>query len=127
MRLLCSSYCAKPFGKTPLTVAPLRAANKSPEFGDGEGLGEPVGLGETVGLGDADGETLGDGLGEPDGLGDPLGLGEAVGEPDGLGEPDGETVGEGVAPVPPLKVPVKIVVAPFLTATVEPALTVGTV
>ena len=80
----------------------------SPEFGDGLGEGEPLGLG--------DGETLGLGLGEP--VGDTLGL--------AVGEPVGETVGDGVPPVPPLNTPFKIIVAPILTITVEPAFTVGT-
>ena len=118
-RLLSTSYSAKPFGNTPLTVAPVKAANKLFPLGDGEGEGETVGLGEgeTVGetLGEAVGEMLGDGLGEP--VGETLGLGE--------GEPVGETVGEGVV-FPPLNTPFKIIVAPILTWTVEPPFTVGT-
>ena len=122
-----------------MTVAPLNTANKSPAFGEGEGFGEPVGDALGLGFGEPVGDALGDGFGEP--VGDALGLGfgepvgeadgDGFGEPlgdalgDGFGEPLGETDGDGVAVTMP-NVPVKMLVAPCLTAIGFPLLTFGT-
>ena len=118
-----------------MTVAPLNTANKSPAFGEGEGFGEPVGDALGLGFGEPVGDALGDGFGEP--VGDALGLGfgEPVGEADGdgfgdalgdgFGEPLGETDGDGLAETMP-NVPVKMLVAPCLTAIGFPLLTFGT-
>jgi hypothetical protein len=128
MRLLCSSYCAKPAGTTPLTGAPVKFANKSPGFGEGEAVGLTVG--ETVG--EAVGEVVGEALGLTDGLTVGLALGLTVGLALGftvgetVGEPLGEVEGEGVGLFPLLKTPETSVELPFLTSIVEPLLIFGT-
>lgn len=84
----------------PLYCAALKLSVQLPKAGVGEGV--------------APGEPLGLGLGE----GEPLGLGEGDGDAPGLGEGDGDGVAENV--------PLTIVVAPCLTATVVPAPMGGT-
>lgn len=84
----------------PLYCAPPKLSVQLPKAGVGEGVapGEPLGLGE--------------------GEGEPFGLGEGDGDAPGLGEGDGDGVAENV--------PLTIVVAPCLTATVVPAPMGGT-
>lgn len=124
-----------------MRVGPVSPANKSPKFGDGEGLGLPVGetlgeglavpVGDTLGEGLAVpvGETLGEGLavpvGETLGEGLPVPVGETEGEGLPDGDPVGETDGDGVVPPTP-KTPATSTVEPFRTCTAAPLLTTGT-
>ena len=104
---------AKPRGKTPFKVGPVKPANISPAFG------VPVGDGDGDGVGEPDGVPVGDGDGDGVPVGVPVGDGDGV----PVGVPVG--VGVGFGP-PPFRTPATRVVPPFLTDTGDPSVVIGT-